>query len=105
MTTDELVFNTISDSGVPTARMIWGPRPPEPPYATYELLPTSMFADNQNYASIPKYRCRLFQRERKEAVMKSFEEHVHLLGPAIRHVDEFEDGLLVTTYDVTVCNV
>lgn len=102
MTTDELVFNVISDSGVPTARMFWGPRPPEPPYATYESLASSMFADNMTYTALPKYRCTLFLGDYDEDVIEKFKYQLSTLGTYVRHTDEAEDGLIKVTFDVNV---
>ena len=102
MTTDELVFNTLSDAGVPTARMLWGPHPPEPPYAVYSEIPQSMFTDNRVIVPVPKYRCTLYLDEYDEDVIERFKLQVASLGTYVRHSDTTEDGLIVVTFDVNV---
>ena len=66
MSNDELVYSTITDEArIPGARMTWGPRKCEPPmpYFTYEERPRSYFADDCNYASLPRYRVTLVDKQ------------------------------------------
>lgn len=103
MTNDELVEGTLSDVGkLPGARLFWGPRPPAPPYFVYESRPVSFFADSTAYAELPRYRVRLYQGECDEAVVRRFQDALAVLGTFVRHADEIDEGLFITTYDLNL---
>jgi hypothetical protein len=60
---DVLVFNRLSDTGLPTARGMWGPHPPIPPRLTYLSRPTYAHGDNTTMASMPHYDVTLHMQE------------------------------------------
>ena len=103
MTSDEIVYNTITDEArLPGARMMWGPQPPLPPYFTYGERPGSMFADSENIPGVPKYSATLYEDEHDEQVEARFERAIGKLGTWTRHATEREGDLLSTRYDFSL---
>lgn len=110
MTSDELVFNTITDgTKTPGARMTWGPPQcvPPLPYFTYGRTGGGeLFADGRNHAALPRYRVTLFAKEPDEALEELFARAVANLGPYSRSWEyDDEHDAYVTHFDFTVTGV
>lgn len=106
MTSDEIVYNTISDmTGVPGARMSWGPRHCRPslPYFVYKRESGGeVYADDSTHAIMPRYRVTLYVRDPGEAVEERFVRAVGKLGPYSRSWEyDTDHEAYVTHFDFT----
>lgn len=80
--TDRQVYETLSATGVPCARMWWGPASatPKRPYATYTPVAGDFHAGSENAARMPNYEATLYMAEYDKATVKSFEAAVKSMG-------------------------
>lgn len=103
MSNDTLVYNTLTDlAKVPGARMMWGPRPPKPPYFVYETWPRSVYADDADHATVDRYKATLYMSRYDDELVTRFEDAISTLGTYIRHSDAVEDGLCVLTWGLSL---
>lgn len=86
MTSDELVFSTLSEVGIPGARNAWqlGQAPPLPWFVYVRANGGEVFADNDNFDPLPRYRAELYIREYDSTLVAAFESAVRKLG-TFRH--------------------
>ncbi len=105
MTNDELVFTRLSDAGVPVAKLTWGPSKclPPLPYATYEERPRSLFADDEIYATVPRYRATLFTASPRDEAVGRFRDAVADFGTYIAHPPTHDEhGAFAHQFDFTL---
>ena len=104
MSSDEYVFDRLSDAGVPVAHGTWGPAKCRPalPYAVFRELEHSCFADNGNYGAIPRYRATLYARD--EGAVEAFKSAVASLGSYVAHAGHYDDEhhAYVHDFDITL---
>lgn len=98
---DRIVFNRLSDTGVPVARGLWGPEPPDCPRAVYMSKPSYAYADNANNACMPHYSAYLYLDQWDGALAARFEDAIKTLGTYSRR-DEVDEpsGLYVVAFDL-----
>ena len=86
MTNDDFVFSTLLAVGIPGTRSAWqlGKAPPLPWFVYVRASGGEVFADNDNFDLLPRYRAELYIRENDPDLIASFEDAVRQLGP-FRH--------------------
>lgn len=91
MSNDELVYQTLSKSGVPGMRASWGPHPPSGPYFVYSADLPTLYADNSNFAGYRHYTATLYLPEWDEGIVERFEDQVRTFGSYSRK-DGYSDS-------------
>ena len=88
MSSDERVYNTISDlARLPGARMTWGPRSCEPEFPFFVYRRTDggeMFADDGIHATMPRYEVTLYAASPDPDLEDRVADAVATLGPYSR---------------------
>lgn len=76
------VFSAVS-SVVPCAHMAWPEgMAPELPWAVYMVDETDdLFADNDNWAHVPRWRVELYERVRDASVERELKAALRRIGP------------------------
>lgn len=102
--TDELVFSTLAATGIPGTRNAWTlDKRPNPPRFIYRLDDGGeTYADNANYAALPRYRAELSLGDDDPALLEAFTAAVASLGP-YSYGEEWDadDAMPVHTFDFT----
>ena len=83
MTPEAEVFAKLSTSGIPGTKVAWqlGCAPP-PPYFVYcRDEGGDLFADDLNYALLPRFRAELYMGEYDAGVRETFSDAVASVGP------------------------
>lgn len=94
MTNDERVFSTLTKAtGLPGTKLAWPlGNAPNLPWFVYLLdKKGEVFADNDNYTIMPRYRAELYIRENDPELVALFESAVSTLGP-YRHRESWLDS-------------
>ena len=109
MSSDDIVYNTVSDlAHIPGARMTWGPRSCEPefPFFVYRCTDRGeFFADGAIRATMPKYEVTLYTSEADPDLEDRVADAVATMGPYIC-IWEYdpEREAFTTTFSFTLCN-
>lgn len=105
MNTDAIVFERLSASGIPGAKLAFqeGHAPPLPFFVYLERRGLEVFANNENFAKIQRYRAELYQRENDPDLRERFEAAVASIGP-FKSYEEWvpTEQCLMTTYDFSI---
>ena len=83
MNPDQIVFETLSSSGIPGARTAYqkGKAPPLPWFVYLRERGGEVFADDSNHSKLQRYRAELYQREYDPDVQEAFEAAIASIGP------------------------
>ena len=83
MTPDKAVYDALRASGLPGTKVAWeeGGAPPLPWFTYTRKKKGDVFAEDSNYAALPRYEADLYMRENDPAVREAFEEAVASIGP------------------------
>lgn len=104
--TDEMVFATLAEVGIPGTNKAWTEgNKPALPWFLYRLTSGGeAHADNRNYAALPRYRAELHTAEYDGDLLGAFEDAIATLGPyAYGEEYDRDNAALVFTFDFTVC--
>lgn len=94
MTDDERVYKTLRDlTGLPGAKysFAYGHVPPLPWFVYLPEKKGEVFADNDYYLTVPRYRAELYIKENDPEIVDGFAEAVRSLGP-YRHREVWLDS-------------
>lgn len=84
MTDNERVYRTLRDmTGLPGTKDSWayGHVPPLPWFVYTPQKKGEVFADNDHYLIVPRYKADLYTRENDPELVEAFAEAVRTLGP------------------------
>lgn len=105
MDSDDLVFSTLSEVGIPGTRSAWqlGKAPPLPWFVYLRANGGEFFADNDTTEPLPRYRAELYIRENDPDLVRAFEEAVRRLG-TFRHRQSWlaEENCQMHSYTFTL---
>ena len=105
MTSDDIVYATLSEVGIPGTRSAWqlGEAPPLPWFVYVRANGGEVFADNDTFDPLPRYRAELYSRENDPDLVLAFEDAVRKLG-AFRHRESWlsEENCQMHSYTFTL---
>lgn len=104
MTPDQEVYQTLSASGIPGAKVAFpvGGAPPMPFFVYMRESGGETFADDTNYATLTRYRAELYQKANDPATRAAFEAAVSEIGPFTTNEGWVpSENCLMTAYSFT----
>lgn len=83
MSSDEVVFSTLSQSGIRGTKIgyPYGKEPPLPWFVYRPLKKGEFYADDSNYAKMRRYDVDLYQAEPNDTEREALEDELTKLGP------------------------
>lgn len=104
MTASERVAGALRSTGLPFTYLAWptGHAPALPWCVWLEDDHGEFYADDSNYAALPRIRVELYQSEHDESVTAKVRDALRVLGPTSERTDWVEsEGCEMTSFEFT----